>query len=349
VQMERRPPTAEEGQVHSLGDLLHGGHVGQQDLDDIEDKLWFDREPGRDAYVRFGVLLVLSVVIATGGVLSDSTATVIGAMIVAPLMTPIMASALAVVVGDLRHLGRSLLIVVVGVATAVVLSFVLAAISPIVVDATTNGQVSGRISPRISDLVVALASGAAGAFALSRPNVSDSLPGVAIAISLVPPLCVVGVMLANGDPSASSGAMLLFLTNFLAILVAGGGTLAIMGYGRVGLAGLGSHHRRRAAVVIGAATVLIAIPLAITGSRIAQETRIEFAIRSQAGSVLGNGPTQLASVHASRGVVEVTLEGPKEEGASIANDVAKRIHEARPDLDVKVFLLDTQLVEIRGI
>jgi uncharacterized hydrophobic protein (TIGR00271 family) len=348
VQMDRRPPTAHEGPVHSFGDLLHGGRVEQQDLDDIEDKLWFDREPGRDPYVRFGVLLVLSVVIATGGVLSDSTATVIGAMIVAPLMTPIMASALAVVVGDVRRLGRSLLLVVIGVGTAIGLSFVLAAISPIVVDATTNSQVAGRISPRLSDLAVALASGAAGAFALSRPNVSDSLPGVAIAISLVPPLCVVGVMFANGDPSASTGAMILFLTNFLAILVAGGGTLAIMGYGRVGLAAMGSNHRRRAAVVIGVATALIAVPLALTGSRIAQETRIEFTIRSQAGDVLGNGPTQLASVKASRGVVEVTLEGPTKEGAEVADDVANRIHEARPDLDVKVFLLDTQLVEIRA-
>ncbi len=248
------------GSPRTFGDLIHGGPVGRPDLDDLADKLWFDREGGRDPYVRFGVLLFLSVVIASGGVLGDSTATVIGAMIVAPLMTPIMATALGVVTGDLRHLGRSLLTVAMGVAATVSLSYLIGVLSPVVVDATTNSQVAGRISPRLSDLMVALASGAAGAFALSRRNVSDTLPGVAIAISLVPPLCVVGIMLANHDASASAGAMLLFLTNFLAILVAGGGLLAIMGYAGVAFAG---HHRgrRAAAVVVAVATVLIAVPL----------------------------------------------------------------------------------------
>jgi uncharacterized hydrophobic protein (TIGR00271 family) len=346
VQMDERPP-ARGGRVDHVGDLLHGGRVGSSDLDEIADKLWFDREGGRDPYVRFGVLLVLSVVIATGGVMTDSTATVVGAMIVAPLMTPIMASALAVVTGDGRRLARSLAIVAIGVATAVGLSFVIAWASPLVIDATTNSQVSGRISPSLTDLLIALASGAAGAFALSRRNVSDALPGVAIAISLVPPLCVVGVMLANDDPSASAGAMLLFLTNFLAILVAGGGLLAIMGYGRKGLA-LEGHHRRRAWIVVAVATIVIAIPLAITGLRIARDTAIEYAIRSRASEVLGDGPTELSKVDANGDLVKVTLEGPVDQGEAAAHEVADRIHRARPDLDVQVFLLETKVVEIQG-
>ena len=346
MHMDERPP-ARGGRVDTIGDLLHGGRVASGDLDEIADKLWFDREGGWDPYVRFGVLLVLSVVIATGGVMTDSTATVVGAMIVAPLMTPIMASALAVVAGDGRRLARSLLLVAIGVATAVGLSFLLALVSPLVIDATTNGQVSGRISPSLSDLIVALACGAAGAFALSRRNVSDALPGVAIAISLVPPLCVVGVTLANGDPSASAGAMLLFTTNFLAILVAGGGLLAIMGYGRPGLA-LEGHHRRRAWTVIAVATIVIAIPLAITGRRVAQDSLIEYTIRSRASEVLGDGPTELTQVDANGGVVKVTLEGPVGQGETAAHEVADRIHRARPDLDVQVYLLDTRVVEIRG-
>ena len=78
----------------TLGDRLHGGAVTADDLETLADKLYFDREPGGDAYVRFWALLLFAVIIATGGVLTDSTAVVIGAMIVAPLMTPIMASAL---------------------------------------------------------------------------------------------------------------------------------------------------------------------------------------------------------------------------------------------------------------
>lgn len=345
MQSDRQEPRRIRGPVTSFGELIHGGPVERVDLDDLAGKLWFDREGGRDPYVRFGILLVLSVVIASGGVLGDSTATVIGAMIVAPLMTPIMASALAVVVGDLAHLGRSLLLVAIGVATAIFLSFLMALASPTVVDATTNGQVAGRVSPRLTDLVVALASGAAGGFALSRRNVSDTLPGVAISISLVPPLCVVGIMLANHDPGAAAGALLLFLTNFLAILVAGGGLLAIMGYGRVAFAER-SASRRQAAIVIAVATLLIAIPLTLTGARVARDTRLEYAIRTDAHHVLEGTGVELSSVDARGDVVKVTLEGSQERGEAVAHDVAARIHAARPDITVRVALLQSEVVEI---
>ena len=335
------------GSSSSVAELLHGGPVGRPDLDELGGKLWFDLEGGRDPYVRFGVLLFLSVVIASGGVMTDSTATVIGAMIVAPLMTPIMATALGVVTGDLRHLGRSLLTVAVGVAATIGLSYLIGVLSPVVVDATTNSQVSGRISPTLADLMVALASGAAGAFALSRRNVSDTLPGVAIAISLVPPLCVVGITLANHDATAAAGAMLLFLTNFLAILVAGGGLLAIMGYGRVAFAG---HHRgrRTAAIVVAAATVVIAIPLGITAAGVAQDTKAEYEIRANAESVLGGTGVQLAGVDAHGPTVDVVLEGPTGTGAAVARRVAQRIHAADPDMTVHVSLVQSEIVQIPG-
>ncbi len=338
-------PRTSSGRIHSLGELLHGGPVTREDLDDLAGKLWFGLEGTKDPYVRFGVLLVFSVVIATGGVLSDSTATVIGAMIVAPLMTPIMASALAVVTGNSGQLGRSLLIVLIGVIVSVGLSFLMALGSSVVVDATTNGQVAGRVSPRLSDLLVALASGAAGGFALSRRNVSDALPGVAIAISLVPPLCVVGVMLANADAGASGGASILFLTNFIAIIVAGGGMLAIMGYGRVAMAER-STGRRRATVVIAVATLALAIPLAVSGLRIGRDTALEYSIRSHANQALGGGDVQLSSVDARGSTVEVVLEGPPEDGTRIANQVANAIHEQRPELTVRVSVLQSEVVEI---
>jgi uncharacterized hydrophobic protein (TIGR00271 family) len=343
MQMEQRPSPQSTGRIGSVGDLLHGGRVERADLDDLADKLWFDRE-GRDAYVRFGVLLVLSVLIATGGVLADSTATVIGAMIVAPLMTPIMASALAVVAGDLTHLGRSLALVLAGVALAIGLSFLFAWASPIVVNATANSQVAGRVSPRLTDLIVALASGAAGAFALSRRNVSDALPGVAIAISLVPPLCVVGVMLANHDAHAASEAALLFTTNFLAIMAAGGGLLAIMGYGRVALAS-GVRGRRAAAVSIAIATLIVAVPLAITGSRITRNVSIEFQIQAAATSRLPF-PYELVSVDANGGLIDITVEGPPGDITDMANKIATEAHARYPDATVRVALLAGQVVEI---
>jgi uncharacterized hydrophobic protein (TIGR00271 family) len=343
MQMDQRPRPA-QARVRSLGDLLHGSRVERADLDDLADKLWFDRE-GRDAYVRFGVLLVLSVVIATGGVLTDSTATVIGAMIVAPLMTPIMAATLAIVAADAVRIGRSLVIVAVGVGVAIGLSYLMALVSPAVVSVANNSQVAGRVKPDLADLVVALGSGAAGAFALSRRNVSDALPGVAIAISLVPPLCVVGVMLANHAPHASAGAALLFLTNFLAILIAGGGSLALMGYGRAAFAEP-VRGRRTAVVVISLATLVVIVPLAITGSRIAQDSIREYTVQGDASVALPESYT-LVSVNADGNDIDVTIAGPPtSDYATTANELATAVHADYPTTTVRVTFVATDKVQV---
>jgi uncharacterized hydrophobic protein (TIGR00271 family) len=138
------------------------------------------------------VLLFLSTIIATYGVIGDSVATVIGAMIIAPLMRPIMATAAGLVMGEVRRAGNSFLVVLASVFGVVALAWLLTEINfATVISFDTNSQISGRISPRLIDLFTALAAGTAGAFAMSRDDVADSLPGVAIAVSLVPPLCVV--------------------------------------------------------------------------------------------------------------------------------------------------------------
>ena len=93
----------------------------------------------------------------------------------------------------------------------------------------TNSQVASRITPTIVDLLIAVAAGGAGAFALSRPDVSDSLPGVAIAIALVPPLAVVGLMISQADWISAIGALLLFTTNLVAILLVGGFVFVMTG------------------------------------------------------------------------------------------------------------------------
>ena len=96
-----------------------------------------------------------------------------------------------------------------------------------------NGESVSRINPGLLALFTALGSGAAGAFITSRDEIADSMGGVAIAISLVPPLCVVGIALRQGEWTAAVGALVLFATNFLAILLAGGVTFLIIGLGRV--------------------------------------------------------------------------------------------------------------------
>jgi uncharacterized hydrophobic protein (TIGR00271 family) len=326
------------------GTVIHGSPVEQADLEDLEGKLYFDLEPGRDAYVRFAALLILSAIIASGGVLADSTATVIGAMIVAPLMTPIMATALAMVTGDQRHLGRSFLLVLIGVAVAIGLSFFFGWITPGALDLAANSQVQGRISPRTVDLVVALGSGAAGAFALSRRSVADALPGVAIAISLVPPLCVVGICLSQGDVASAGGAMLLFTTNLVAILVAGGGLLALMGYGAVARRGVQAEGRRKAALVTGVALVAILVPLVIASTRLAQDSLLEATAKSQAQAWLGGSGYQLVSVVATGDTVEITIGGDGPLPSTSALGAA--LEQARPGVLVRLRALAAQYLTV---
>ena len=115
------------------------------------------------------------------------------------------------------------------------------------------------------DLIAALASGAAGAYCMSREDISDSLAGVAIAISLVPPLCVVGLSLQASHWSDAAGALLLFVTNFLSILLAGGAVLAILGLSRAANARIVGPARRNAYLAIGAAMLIVCVPLVTTG------------------------------------------------------------------------------------
>ena len=225
----------------------------QDDLQRMRDQLFFEGPDVRRRLSRYWLLLPLSAVIAAAGVVSDSTATVIGAMIVAPLMTPILGVVLGVVLGDRPNLRRCLLLLVAGAATVIGLAWILGLFVPYPVVAATSSQVASRISPRLVDLVAALATGAVGSVALARSDISDTLPGVAIAISLVPPLAVVGLTLESGAPRQAVGSFLLFVTNVVAILASG---ILVMALYRV------SRTWRDTASSHGAAVVLVGLLLA---------------------------------------------------------------------------------------
>jgi uncharacterized hydrophobic protein (TIGR00271 family) len=191
------------------------------DIASMRDSVLFDGPDRSQRISRFWILLILASIIAAAGVVADSTATVIGAMIVAPLMTPILGAMLSLVLADRANLIRSLLLVAGGAAAAVAIGFAVGLFYLNDVVAATNTQVAGRVHPRLIDLLAAVATGAVGSIALVRRDISDTLPGVAIAISLVPPLSVVGLTLESGEPQQAMGALLLFLTNVMAILGSG--------------------------------------------------------------------------------------------------------------------------------
>ena len=258
-----------------LRSIIDDNKFTPEDVPRFEAKLFFEGAKRQVNLERFTILLLLSTIIATYGVIGDSTATVIGAMIIAPLMRPIMATAAGLVMGDMKRAGRSFLVVVAGVAGVIGLTWLLTEITIMrAISFETNSQITGRISPRLIDLYAALAAGAAGAFALSRDDVADSLPGVAIAISLVPPLCVVGIGLAEGEVDIALGAMLLFLTNFLAILLVGGGVLALLGLSAATMKDLERKARRSAFMLIAIGILLVTIPLGVTSIRVFKQNLI---------------------------------------------------------------------------
>jgi len=172
-------------------------------------------------------------------------------------MTPLMGMAISLVMGWPNRLTRSAVVAAAGILLAISIGLLLGWIAPTVIDTTTNGQILARSTPTILDMITAVAAGAAGAYGLSRPDVSDSLPGVAIAISLVPPLSVVGIAYSQSDWEAGSGALLLFATNMVAILIVGGITFVFTGV--TPLARITENqHRVRTAVVMTCTVAVLA-------------------------------------------------------------------------------------------
>jgi uncharacterized hydrophobic protein (TIGR00271 family) len=286
--------------------------IAATDLARMRDALLFDGPERARKLSRFWALLLLAAVIATAGVITDSTATVIGAMIVAPLMTPILGMVLSTVTVDPRNLGVSFLLVVTGAGAVVALGWLLGQLTPLPVVAATNSQVAGRVDPTLADLIAALATGAVGSFALVRDDVSDTLPGVAIAISLVPPLAVVGLTLESGAPKQALGALLLFLTNFGAILLTG---LIVMAIYRVratvaqGSATLRGHPRL-AVTVVAAFVIVLAGPLAVDSARITSQQLTNTNVTTVASNWANSVGWQVVNVATTETGVTVRAIGP---------------------------------------
>ncbi len=181
---------------------------------------------GARANVNYYVLIVLSAIIATLGLWQNSAAVIIGAMLVAPLMTPILATSLGVVMGEPRTIRVAAESTLKGVVLGIAIALFIALILP---GEKIGSEILARTQPSLLDMAVALASGAAGAYALARKEVSAALPGVAIAAALMPPLCTVGIGLAVFSGPIAGGAFLLFTTNLIAIIVAGTAVFLVLG------------------------------------------------------------------------------------------------------------------------
>lgn len=239
-----------------------------------------------EAYVRirrsarpntdFFILIALSAMIASLGLIISSPAVVIGAMLVAPLMSPIVGTGLAVVLGDARFLRLALGAVARGVGLAILVGMVAGLLY---LGEPLTPELMARTQPSLLDLGIALFSGMAGGYALSRSAAAGALPGVAIAAALVPPLATVGIALTTGYFRESFGAFLLFVTNFVAISSATALVFIVLGFRPTEAQKERQAIKSRSVRVALILLVIVALLLLATTFRLAQESAAEAHIR----------------------------------------------------------------------
>lgn len=206
----------------------------------------------------FIALICLSTAIATLGLMLDSVAVVIGAMLVAPLMTPLIGCGLAVVQGNgflMRSASKSVLL---GFFVALFIALLMGVIIP---HAGITDQMLARGKPNALDLAVALISGIAAAYATARPNLLGALPGVAIAAALVPPIATAGVALSHGDVITFIGAVTLFFTNIIAIVLGAAAALFAVGMQAQHLHTKEKRWTRHAIMGLTVGAVILSVPL----------------------------------------------------------------------------------------
>jgi uncharacterized hydrophobic protein (TIGR00271 family) len=180
-------------------------------------KVCEDLRQGSDPRLSFFLLVGLSTLIAAFGLVMNSIAVVIGAMLVAPLMTPILGLGLGLIRSDASLIGVSLKSEAIGVAVSIMAGVLLGLTLPSHFEPTS--EMLGRTHPNLFDLFVAVLAGFAGAYALVDEKLSPVLPGVAISTAIVPPLANSGMCLALGFYQGAIGSFLLFFTNFLSIML----------------------------------------------------------------------------------------------------------------------------------
>ena len=228
--------------------------LGRDERIDLQERL----AEGAKCDWDYLVMMALSGALASLGLLEGSTAVVIGAMLVAPLMGPLVAAGLALVQGNVQLFRTGLRSAAIGVAVGLAVSLLAGAVNP---GYEPSLEIEARGDPDLLDLLIALASGMAAAYATGRPKVVATLAGVAIAAALVPPLAVVGIALTNQQPLIGAYASILLLTNLVAIILGAAFAFGALGV-RVRREGEGTRTWvRNALTALIAAGILLSAPL----------------------------------------------------------------------------------------
>jgi len=253
------------------------------------EKVRDDIRNGATLNLPYLTMNILAATIACYGLFANSPAVIIGAMIVAMLLGPITGVALALVDGNLALLRKGLTTLFVGAVVVMMTAFLLGSIHH---DIPVTNEIIVRTSPNLFDLMIALAGGAAGAYATVSPRLSIAFVGVAIATALVPPLCSASILFARNEFQLGFGAFLLAFTNMVAIQFASSLVLWLTGFRQVthtrGLA-VGSFLKRNLVSII----ILVVLTVILTGnlhyviSKQLFESRVKGTLRAEIGTKVG--------------------------------------------------------------
>jgi uncharacterized hydrophobic protein (TIGR00271 family) len=212
----------------------------------------------------FVVMMILSTLIATYGLFADSSPVIIGAMILAPIISPIVSFSMGMVRYDKEMLRTGIISILFGTLVSLFFAAIITILIPMKVHTSV---IEARLSPNLLDLGIAVVSGIAAAYAHAKEGIAKSLAGVAIAVALVPPLAVAGIGIGWWDWEVFSGAFLLYLTNLAGIILFSGLTFLILGFA--------PFKRARIGLIYGMLIiVLVAVPLSFSFNRIKQEALI---------------------------------------------------------------------------
>ena len=261
------------------------------------------------------VMMILSTLIATFGLFGDSSPVIIGAMILAPIISPIVSFAMGMVRYDKNMLNQGLITILIGTGVCLLFSAGVSLIIPIKI---ITSEIDARLSPTLLDMGIAVASGIAAAYAHAKEGIAKSLAGVAIAVALVPPLAVAGIGIGWWDWAVFSGAFLLYLTNLAGIIMFAGITFLFLGFAPFRRARIGLIYTL---ILIG----MVMVPLSLSFNRIKKEANIT---RQLEGSTINELVIRNVSVRFEEPLrVSLTLVGPdKLEGDEI-KEIKKEIEE----------------------
>jgi uncharacterized hydrophobic protein (TIGR00271 family) len=321
---------------------------------DHRDKVRAAIHRGAELSAAYLLMNVMAATIASYGLFANSPAVVIGAMIITMLLGPITGISLALVDSDQKSLLKGFVTLISGAFVVIATGL---AIGLIHSDLPLTDEILARTSPNLADLVIALAGGAAGAYATVSPRLSVAFVGVAIATALVPPLCAANILFARGEIALGSGAVLLTFTNIVAIQFASSAVFWVTGYRKISRTnGLSFITFLRSNVVSIAILCLLAFVLTDSLHKILArklyESSTQFVLQREIDEAAGSHLVEVRFEDTTDGknLIRAVVRGPNPPSAEqvAAMEAKLPAHPKGYPLELRIRFIQTMIISRDG-